>query len=1005
MNDIIVTSLLKIYGLITTLNKSVDKLLARSFVESFLRKNFSPNTVREQLLKFDAILHDLYKNEQLDTEKTIDEIGDTVNKELPLKQKYLILIYILQFVQHWQNNPLGIEGLQETTSTLVEKIVKALKLDMQEYSDLNNYIQNSHIQIHDKSKLLVVNDNPYLQLRGINTIQHANLEGEFIFYHLNSINAYLFKYKGVEKIHVQGRSIFPNHIYFFDKGTSVKGSKIKPLYYSAVVESYLSKVNHTPIHFNAIDIEFKFPKSENGIQKFSMSGSSGKMLGIMGGSGTGKSTLLNILNGSIVPNSGQIFINGANIHENKNELKGIMGYIPQDDLLIEELTVYQNLYYNAKLCLGNLNEAQIEERLNKILFELDLAAYKDLKVGNPLNKFISGGQRKRLNIALELIREPFVLFVDEPTSGLSSSDSERVMELLKEQALSGKYLVVNIHQPSSDIYKLFDDILVLDKGGYPIYFGNPIDAIEYVKTETGMVDAAESFCACCNTINPELVLQTIEIQLIDEFGKFTDQRRISPKEWYAKFSEKLQPKVKTKVEKIELPVSNLKLPNAFNQFNIYSIRNLLSKIADKQYLTISLFVSPLLALILSFLVRHLETGENLQLVYIFSENENIPAYIFMSIIVALFIGLIVSAEEIFRDRKIIKRESFLNLSQLSYYNSKIIFLFFISAIQTLSYTLIGHWVLELKGMTFSFWLVLFSLSCFSNMVGLNISSAFKSAVTIYIIIPLVLVPQILLGGVIVNFDQLQNSMASKESVPIIGDFMASRWAYEAMMVTQYKDNEYQKLFFEVEKQISQATFLMNYTIPRLINITSDIIKNRDKNIEPNTNATINYSLLNKEVRKIKSNYKFEVTHEKKLSVETPRTELVKLNENLSDLQLKLSKHASGLIAKKDKIIESVGTDKILKLKNENFNIRVSEFVLNNREINRLNQIGDKLIQNYEPIFLEPASKFGRSQFFAPYKHLGNTKIDTLWFNIVAIWLMTLFLYLALVFNMLKRIIR
>jgi hypothetical protein len=123
------------------------------------------------------------------------------------------------------------------------------------------------------------------------------------------------------------------------------------------------------------------------------------------------------------------------------------------------------------------------------------------------------------------------------------------------------------------------------------------------------------------------------------------------------------------------------------------------------------------------------------------------------------------------------------------------------------------------------------------------------------------------------------------------------------------------------------------------------------------------------------------------------------------LQLKLSKHVSGLIAKKDKIIESVGTDKILMLKNENFNIRVSEFVLNNREINRLNQIGDKLIQNYEPIFLEPASKFGRSQFFAPYKHLGNTKIDTLWFNIVAIWLMTLFLYLALVFNMLKRIIR
>ncbi len=105
---------------------------------------------------------------------------------------------------------------------------------------------------------------------------------------------------------------------------------------------------------------------------------------------------------------------------------------------------------------------------------MDLYEIRDLKVGNPLNKVISGGQRKRLNIALELIREPTILFADEPTSGLSSVDSEIVMNLLKEQTYRGKLVIINIHQPGSEIYKMFDKVMFIDKGGYQIFYGNPI---------------------------------------------------------------------------------------------------------------------------------------------------------------------------------------------------------------------------------------------------------------------------------------------------------------------------------------------------------------------------------------------------------------------------------------------------------------------------------------------------------------------------------------------------
>jgi len=129
---------------------------------------------------------------------------------------------------------------------------------------------------------------------------------------------------------------------------------------------------------------------------------------------------------------------------------------------------------------------------------------------NPLNKVISGGQRKRLNIALELIREPTILFVDEPTSGLSSVDSEIVMNLLKDLTYRGKLVIINIHQPGSDIYKMFDKIMIIDKGGYQIFYGNPTEAIVYFKYRASLANANEDQCISCGNVNTDQLLQIIE---------------------------------------------------------------------------------------------------------------------------------------------------------------------------------------------------------------------------------------------------------------------------------------------------------------------------------------------------------------------------------------------------------------------------------------------------------------------------------------------------------------
>ena len=291
---------------------------------------------------------------------------------------------------------------------------------------------------------------------------------------------------------------------------------------------------------------------------------------------------------------------------------------------------------------------------------------------------ISGGQRKRLNIALELIREPSILFVDEPTSGLSSRDSENVMDLLRELTLKGKLIYVVIHQPSSDIYKMFDNMMILDTGGYMIYYGNPVEAVMYFKRIDAQINSDQGECPTCGNVNPELIFNIVEAKVVDEFGKYTPIRKISPTKWEEHFKENIRMKT---VEDISVPPPvSLNIPSRLKQFLIYTIRDFRSKISNTQYIALNMLETPLLAFILSYVIRYIaDPNSN---VYIFRENENIPIYIFMALIVSLFVGLTVSAEEIFRDRKILKREAFLNLSRSSYLISKITILITISAIQS-----------------------------------------------------------------------------------------------------------------------------------------------------------------------------------------------------------------------------------------------------------------------------------------------------------------------------------
>jgi ABC transport system ATP-binding/permease protein len=1011
MSEEILKALTQLFAIITKQDGGVTEI-ERNFIIRFFQQELDQDSVKEYLELYDSFVG-YNKEENADSDKKerkLTSVRDSVktlaickkiNKTLTQKQKVVVLIKLLELVGSDKNfTPQRMEII-DTVST-VFNIVK------DEYKLIESFVleenQNNLIAFED---ILTVSDQS-----GVDNLEHKNvhadINGIIVFLKIKSVEMYFVKYVGMDEVVLNGFIMKSNQVYLYSHGSTIKTPKGAALYYSDLVRHFLSDIETNNISFNATNLEFRFPNGAIGLRDVNISEGPGKLIGIMGASGAGKTTLLNVLAGIEHPSNGAVLINGFNIHTEKDQVQGIIGYVSQDDLLIEELTVYENLYYNAKLCFDKLSEEELNNRVIEVLSSLGLEQRKDLKVGSVLDKKISGGQRKRLNIALELIREPSVMFVDEPTSGLSSRDSENVIDLLKELSLKGKLIFVVIHQPSSDIYKMFDKMFIMDTGGYPIFYGHPVEAVTYFKKATNQVDSERGQCHTCGNVNPEQIFNIIEAQVVDEYGQFTNKRKINPHQWNEMYLENFK---FIKVPDVtEAPIQELNIPNRIKQTVIFTTRDFLSKISNKQYLLINLLEAPILALILSVIIKYKSSPGNKE--YIFRFNENIPAYMLMSIIVALFMGLSVSAEEIIRDRKILKRESFLNLSWNSYLQSKIIILFLLSAIQTVSFVLIGNYVLEIKEMNFSFWLVLFSTACFANVLGLNVSSAFNSAVTVYIMIPLLLIPQMILSGLLFSFDKLNHIISTKGKVPVVADLMASRWAYEAMAVYQFTSNSFQEPIYELEKDEKSADFKSAFLIPKLKD-KLQFIKNNFESEEDSIKRKVemDFYIIRKEI----SNEEFrngieDLKLESDLSIKGFNSNI---EQKLSTYFKTLDNHYKDKFAlaeqKQNVLIHYLENNYDFNLneyKNKYYNESLSDLVRNINVKDRIIEYKGELIQQIDPVFNDP--KFPkhaldyRTHFFAPKKHFAGAYFQTYYFNVIVIWLMAVFLYITLYFELFKK---
>ncbi|MFT5855294.1 MAG: ABC-type multidrug transport system ATPase subunit, partial [Verrucomicrobiales bacterium] len=618
-------------------------------------------------------------------------------------------------------------------------------------------------------------------------------------------------------------------------------------------------------HLNVNDLSFGYDRKELALENITLSAQRGEMICIIGPSGCGKSTLLRTLAGHQRPDHGSVSVNGHSLYEHLDNLRPYISYIPHEDAFDPHLTVQENIDYAAAIRCPHLSYDERKKRVDIRLDELGLSERRHRRAGTDQDKSLSGGERKRLNAGLDMTSIADVFLFDEPTSGLSSKDSEHVIEIIRSLSLN-KISFVSIHQPSSRLFQLFHKALLLDRGGKLVFFGTPAEMIEYFRRAEseempGTVPDPQTRDQGEN-LQPDFIFDVLETPLRDlsgdiifeedDSGHYSPARRFSPEYWRDRYqahrlleevrSPKFKPEASSEAAAALPEMPQKGLEEQLVHLGTHIKRSFLSKLRNRANLITTLLEAPALAILVASVLRFSEEAS-----YTFASAFHVPTYIFLSLVIALFLGLTNSADEVIRDRALLARERGHGIRVWHYVTGKAISLGFFALVQCVIYLLIGNAILTIRDMffTYLFWMFLTSMN--GVVAGLFISSIVKDSKTAQNIIPLILIPQIILGGALIRYEemnrnldlvhQLERLFASKDKleefeepnelkVPPMCEFMPLRWSYEALVIAQDTKNPLanrdRELLNERDNLVAYGENLSKPQLDRLETVKSSI---------------------------------------------------------------------------------------------------------------------------------------------------------------------------------------
>lgn len=641
------------------------------------------------------------------------------------------------------------------------------------------------------------------------------------------------------------------------------------------------------------DVTHRFRRTETSLDGISFHISRGEMVCVMGASGSGKSTLLRAIAGQLQPSQGEVLLNGQSLYTSLDSVKRFISYIPQDDAFDEHLTIEENLEFAAAIRSPHLSSRDRARRIEGKLVELGLSERRDSVVGSAVKKRLSGGERKRLNIGLDMISSADVFLFDEPTSGLSSKDSEHVIEIIRSMS-HNKIVLVTIHQPTSKLFQMFSKAMLLDKGGKLVFFGTPHDMLEYfAQAEHEQHFGTElGGCPACGTTRPEFIFDVLETPLRDlsgdiiyeenSQGQFVPARRFSPDYWRDKYEtfrllqDTKHVTLRKSIQQAPAPLPRegpgipatrerepIRWRDEWTQFRALWHRAFISKLRNKWNLILTLLIPPALAALVGSALHY---AENPKVEYDFASAFHIPTYVFIALLVALFLALMNSFEDIIRDRVILHRERNLDVRLPYYVLAKFGTLALFSAVQCALFTLVGNQILEIRGMFWPYFLFMTVTAISGISLGLVISSIAGGSNTAALVVPLVLIPQLIFGGALIKYEEMNRDLDvrytfsrwfhthpeldselrddSALTVPLISKFVATHYSYEAAIVAQAKLNplsirqdrlqqQIDKLVEKTDRTEAEATRLedLKDTLALLSGLESGSVREVEKRLQ------------------------------------------------------------------------------------------------------------------------------------------------------------------------------
>lgn len=551
----------------------------------------------------------------------------------------------------------------------------------------------------------------------------------------------------------------------------------------------------------------------------------GEMACILGPSGSGKSTILNMLAGHLEPSFGAIHYNDERISPDAIQLRRHIAFIPREDILDEAMTVGEHVYHASVSRRPGLTRGDRIRRVNAVLNFVGMGPMANRPVGRRGERALSDGERTRLNLALDLTGTAEVFLIDEPISGLSSSDAERVIQTLEKMA-AGRILLCTLHRPSQSLLNRFHKVMVLNSHGQMAFWGTPQEMVEYFENaarDLGLYVSREAIAAG----GAEYAFEVMAAPF-SRLGNYKVPNADMWQEYFERhqYSKKREPEPEQLKDKPVATFAERSVKELWRLFMLWVTRTFLNRVRSRMSLYALLLEAPVLALLIAGTLRA-SASES----YIYYESLHISEYLFLSLVLAMFFGLTDAACEIIRDRPLIRRESNYKLFIPGYLLAKTLVLTGIAAIQCALYLWVSNCILEIELMFWPHFGIMILTSFVGIALSLMVSSLVRAERTALNIVPLLLVPQILLAGALIRFEEmnefcpempdfvpqciseplntLRHRVAyqdnttheiSSKPVPLVAEFCPLRYAFEMMFVTQTNHNLWEVELKRIEKQ-------------------------------------------------------------------------------------------------------------------------------------------------------------------------------------------------------------